>query len=177
MLSTIAHLGEPLEPHARWGEVPLQDPAALGFELRKDACHLRNVLGVEPPDERSGMIGARIGEEHTDGGKVPRFGRNDDDRNREFARQRAGMQRTAAAVTEQHEIPRIAAVLDGNAADRTRHDHGRDRNDPVGGTNEAVGTIEAERAGDFLAHRRGCRIVVETEFAAQEIRRVQTPED
>ena len=67
---------------------------------------------VEHADEGLGEIEPRIGQQHADGGEIAGLGRNHHGRDRQLARQRAGVQRPAAAIAEQHEVARIEPVLD-----------------------------------------------------------------
>ena len=56
----------------------------------------------------------RVRQQHADGREIARLRRNDHRRNRQFVRQRARVQRPAAAIAEQHEIARVESVLDGD---------------------------------------------------------------
>ena len=58
------------------------------------------------------------------------------------------MQRSAAAIAEQHEVARIEPVLDRDAPDGAGHDHGGDGDDAVGHPDHAVAPGVTERLGD-----------------------------
>ena len=83
--------------------------------------------------------------------KLPGSGGMTTVRNRQFARQRARMQRPAAAIAEQHEFARVEAMLDGDLLDRARHDDGRDRDrcrPPCGSCRRSP--VKPSGAGDAL---------------------------
>ena len=85
------------------------------------------------------------------------------------------MQRPAAAIAEQHEFARIAAMLDRNLLDRARHDDGGERNDPVRHARHAVGAGISERLRDLL-HRLACRRGIELQLAAEKTVGIEPPQ-
>src|SRR5262249_54101082 len=67
----------------------------------------------------------------------------------------------------EYEIARIEPVLDRDLANRTGHDHGRDRQDAVGHLDEAFGAAIAQGCGDLLLDGAACAAAVERELAAE----------
>src|SRR6516162_11399589 len=66
-------------------------------------------------------------------------------------------------------------MLDGDLLDGAGHDHGGERHDAVRHRDQAIGSRIAERCCD-LADCRARSLGVEPQLAAEESRRIETPE-
>ena len=87
----------------------------------------------------------------------------------EPARPRADVQRSAAAVGEEHELARVVAVLDRHLA----HQVGHVRVDDLDDSPRGLDDVQAQRRGDALGDRLAGALDVEPRAAAKEVGRVQ----
>ncbi len=166
-LADIAHFAEALEQHFAGAEVAHQRGARFFFHVGEGVLQGGDGRVVEPSGEGLRHVEPRVGEQHADGGEISGLGRDHHGGDRKLSCQCACMQRPAAAIAEQHEFARIAAVLDRNLLDRARHDDGGERDDPVRHARHAVGAGISERLPDLLhglARGRG----IELQLAAEE---------
>src|SRR5438132_5798747 len=92
-------------------------------------------------------------------------------------RERAGMERSPAAVNEEHEIPWIESVLHGDAPDRSGHDHGSDGDHAIGHPDHAVAPSVAQRLRDPLLDSALSCTHIELHFAAEKVISVEPPEN
>ena len=83
------------------------------------------------------------------------------------------MHRPGAAEAEEREVARVVAALDGDQVERVDHRRVRDLDDPV----RRLGDVEAERLRAALLDRAPRAFDVEADLAAEEVVRVQPPED
>ena len=174
-LPGIAHFPIALEQHLVGGEVAHQNGARFVFHVCKGFFQRSNGPLVERGGESHRHIKPRIRKQHTDGGEVAGLGRNHHGRDRQFTRQRAGMQRPAAAIAEQHEFARVETMLDGDLLDRARHNDSGERHDSVRHPDHAIGAGISERFGNPL-HRLARRRELQFEFSAKEAFGIKPPE-
>jgi hypothetical protein len=85
----------------------------------------------------------------------------------ELARDVDGVDRPAAALRDHGEVARVAAALDGDAAEGARHDEIGDAHDAFGDLHEV-----AVEAGGELANGGTGRRVVQSHLAAEEVVRI-----
>ena len=167
-LASVAHLGGALEPHLADADLLAEILRGLGLHGLEPLAHPRDGALIENAGEGLRRIEPCIGQQHAGGREIAGLGRDDDGRDRELVGEGDGVQRTAAAIAEQHKVARVAAVLDGLAADGAGHDHGGDGEDALGELHRALVAGIAEGRRDVLEQGGLGRLHLEHELAAEE---------
>ena len=167
-LAAISHLGGALEIDFRHADLLAQDHPGVALHLFEQPGHPRDRRVFERAGEGPRAVQARIGQHHAGGREISGLRRDDHRRDRQFAGKGCGMQRPGAAVAEQDEVARVAAVLDGLAAYGAGHHHGRDRKDALGKRDRAVFAGKAQPTGDAFQKRGSGGLGIEQQLAAEE---------
>src|ERR671925_698219 len=88
----------------------------------------------------------------------------------------ASMEGSPTTVAEENEITWIEAMLDRNFSDGAGHDHGRDRDNPIGHLNHAIVARVIERPRNPLCNDFLRRANVQLHFTAEKISRIEAAE-
>ncbi len=143
LLAVIAHVGLVAERHAGDIEVTAHGKARFVFQVCEHRAHAGKRSVVDRADQRLRDIGARIGEQHAERGKIAGVGRDDHPRDVQHPRQFGRGQRAAATEGKQAILARVTAALDRNLLDRARCDDGAEIEDAL---RDAVDTSFARKA-------------------------------
>ena len=176
-LAAVTHLSVALEKNVPDSEFGFESFERFFFHHAEDFTEGADGIVIKQTDEGLRRIDSGIGEQHADCREITRLRWNDHGWNRQLMRQRAGMERSAAAITEEHEFARIEAMLHGDAPDRSSHDHGRDGDHAVCHPDHAVAPNVTQRLGDPFLDGALSRVHVEFHFTAEKVIGVEPPEN
>ena len=105
LLALVAEIGEAPVDHLSGPEFPPERGARRLFHFGEDHPSFGNRRRVGIGQEGSGLVDPCPGQEHAEGRKITRPGRNDDKRNMQLSGELGRVQRSAAAEGEEREVP------------------------------------------------------------------------
>src|SRR5215475_1365144 len=170
LLATVTQVSGKFERSAR---------EAVAFERRRAGItqipeslrHYLRFQAVKFADEGADEILAPFGHQHPEGGKIARQFRDDDFRNRDFARDRGGMERPRSAKGNQSGVTRIDAAIDRHRPYRKRHRAIRDRRY----AQRHRDRVKADPGAEFSQRRLGAS-AIKLHVAAEKAIAVEAPE-
>src|SRR5205823_3135808 len=127
----LAHVAE-IEPRIPNVAVPVAR-LQQGEELVQLLARSFQPVVGEPDDPRRRALARHVGPEQPPGGEVPRVARNDDAIDVELVGEQRRKEWTGSAEGDEYRLARVAALLDGDLADRVGHACGGDRDHTAGG--------------------------------------------
>src|SRR5215813_11628255 len=118
-----------------------------------------------------------MGEQHTDGREVTRLGWDHYGRDRQLMGQRASVERSAAAIAEEHEVARIEPVFHRDPPDCFGHNTSGDGDHAVRHPNHAVSPTVTQRLSDPFLDAALCSFFVEVTATTEKVIGVEPSEN